>query len=103
MEVINQQKAKITRLEEEYKKEQLKRKTMIESLNMTDKQQIDKMRNFEQMEKENQQLKMLYTQEASAKTALHREKEILSKKVERKKEKHATTQQQLEATIKQLD
>ena len=32
-------------------------------------------------------MKMLYTQEASAKTALHREKEILAKKVLTKKEK----------------
>ena len=55
------------------------------------------------IEKENQQLKMLYTQEASAKTAIHREKEILSKKVESKKEKLVLSQQQLEATIKQLD
>ena len=103
MEVINQQKAKITRLEEEYKKEQVKRKTMIESLNLTEKEKVERHRGYEMMEKENQQLKMLYTQEASAKTALHREKEMLAKKVLTKKEKLTHIQQQLEATIKQLD
>ena len=54
---------------------------------MSEKDLIERGRNFEMIEKENQQLKMLYTQEASAKTAIHREKEILSKKVESKKEK----------------
>ena len=103
MEVINQQKSKITRLEGEFKKEQLKRRTMIESLNLTEKEKVERQRNFELMEKENQQLKMLYTQEASAKTALHREKEMLAKKVLTKKEKLTHIQQQLEATIKQLD
>ena len=103
MEVINQQKSKITRLEDEYKKEQTKRRTMFESLNMTEKEKIVKGTNYELLEKENRQLKMLYTQEASAKTALHREKEILSKKVESKKDKLNLTVQQLEATIKQLD
>ena len=47
MEVINQQKSKITRLEEEYKKEQSKRRAMIECLNTTEKDKLDKMRNFE--------------------------------------------------------
>ena len=55
------------------------------------------------MEKENVQLKMLYTQEASAKTALHREKEMLTKKLDKKKDKLNHTQYTLETTIKQLD
>ena len=44
---------------------------MLDALNKDDKTKI-------QMEKENAQLKMLYTQEASAKTAIHRDKEIVT-------------------------
>ena len=84
MEVIHQQKAKVTRLEAEYKKEKAKRQAMLDSLSMNDKDKV-------QMEKENQQLKMLYTQEASAKTALHREREVLSMKLAKKKEKQIMT------------
>jgi len=45
------------------------------------------MQNVSQIEKENKQLRMLYTQEASAKSQLHREKELLAKKLEKKREK----------------
>ena len=46
---------------------------------------------------------MLYTQEASAKSSHHREKELLTKKLEKKKEKLKHTLSTLETTIKQLD
>ena len=48
-------------------------------------------------------MNMLYRQIASEKAALNREKELLAEKLEKKKQKHGYTKQQLEETTKQFE
>ena len=60
---------------------------MANGLNRSEKEQLERMQNIGQVERENKQLRMLYTQEASAKSQLHREKEQITKKLEKKREK----------------
>ena len=60
---------------------------MAKGLSQSEKEQLERMQNISQVERENKQLRMLYTQEASAKSQLHREKEQITKKLEKKREK----------------
>ena len=60
---------------------------MANGLSKSEKEQLERMQNIGQVERENKQLRMLYTQEASAKSQLHREKEQVTKKLEKKREK----------------
>ena len=54
-------------------------------------------------DKEMDRMNMLYRKMASEKSALNREKELVSEKLERKKQKHGYTKQQLEETTKQFE
>lgn len=48
-------------------------------------------------------MNMLYRQIASEKAALNREKELLAEKMEKKREKHVETKQQLESVTQQFE
>ena len=53
MEVINQQKGKITRLEDEYRKERARRQEVVQGLGTADKDKLEKMQKYTMMENEN--------------------------------------------------
>ena len=61
------------------------------------------MKHAEDIEREGNQLKMLYRNLAAEKAAIHREREMLKQKVEKKKEKLEYTKLQLETTVKQVN
>ena len=48
-------------------------------------------------------MNMLYRQIASQKAALNREKELISEKLEKKRQKHAYTKEQLEETTRNFE
>ena len=59
---------------------------------MSDEEKIQLGKKVMQYDKDIQQLKIMYMQLASEKNLLHREKQIMTSKLERRKEKGAYTQ-----------
>lgn len=94
---------KLAQLKEELQKEKTKRKEFLESLNENDVEKVRTSQRLVTQDKEMDRMNMLYRQIASEKAALNREKELLAEKLEKKKQKHAYTKQQLEETTKQFE
>ena len=87
----------------EVEKEKNRTSTMLESLNETDQQKLRTSQRLQTQDKEMDRMNMLYRQIASQKAALNREKELISEKLEKKRQKHAYTKQQLEETTKSYE
>lgn len=69
-----------------------------------DEQELHKkMMHIKEIESEGNQMKMLYRNLAAEKAAIHREREMLKLKVEKKKEKVEVTEKQLQDTVKQVN
>ena len=71
---------------------------ILDSLNETDEQKVRISHRLQIQDKEMDRMNMLYRQIASQKAALNREKELISEKLEKKKQKHAYTKSQLQET-----
>ncbi len=66
------------------------------SISLNDREKIKLTERIEQYGRDIESLKTMYMQIASEKNGLNREKEILMRKLERKKDKFQITQEQLE-------
>ena len=87
----------------EVNKEKKHRSSILESLNETDQQKVRTSQRLVTQDKEMDRMNMLYRQIASQKAALNREKELISEKLEKKKQKHAYTKTQLEETTNKFE
>ena len=72
----------------------------MESLSANDQQKVRSSQRLVSQDKEMDRMNMLYRQIASEKAALNRLKELLAEKLEKKKQKHAYTKEQLAETTK---
>ena len=69
---------------------------------MTDQDKLEFSKVMRETEKQKQHVVKLYNNEQQAKTAMYRDKRMLEKKLEKKKENLKLTKEQLETTIKQM-
>ena len=100
---LSRTQAQVEKLKGDLQKEKDKRDEILQSLNETDRDKVRNSQRLQTQDKEMDRMNMLYRQIASEKAALNRDKERVADKLEKKKQKHAYTKQQLEETTKQYE
>jgi hypothetical protein len=95
-DALNQFRALLVQQKQEASKEKADKELLQSSLSLNDKEKLKLRERIDQYGRDIEQLKSMYMQIASEKAGLHREKEILMRKLERKKDKLSHTQEQLE-------
>ena len=92
-DALNQFRALLVQQKQEASKEKADKELLQSSLSLNDKEKLKLRERIDQYGRDIEQLKSMYMQIASEKAGLHREKEILMRKLERKKDKLSHTQE----------
>ena len=95
-DALTQFRKMILQHKQEAATERAAKERLQNSISLNDREKIKLTERIEQYGRDIESLKTMYMQIASEKNGLNREKEILMRKLERKKDKFQITQEQLE-------
>ena len=109
LKLVDEQKNQYQQMKEQYEKmkddlqkEIDSKRELRDGLNMDDQEKIKFTKKMKQLEKDLNHIQMLYRNESSARTVMHREKQMIQAKLDKKKQKLDLTKTQYQATINQL-